>query len=175
MCSSVKATQPSSLALYQSKWRAPSRRWTCRPLISSHRFGSPGSHMERDKNDALPRTFWRHGSAHNVSRLQFSKRNTAQALMLVTSLAGWAHGLRVTNRPRGRQGIRTGTARPQRRCRSGRGRLDRHGHWIVQFDYTVQMSPGSSSGRCVGTVSYCGPVEYFGSRTQAADPQRAGR
>ena len=44
-----------------------------------------------DKGRPVPRKFSRHGSAHRVSRQQFSKRNTVQAIMLVASLAGWAN------------------------------------------------------------------------------------
>ncbi len=41
---------------------------------------------------SVPRTFSRHASAHRVSRQQYSKRNTAQALLCVTALAEYLYG-----------------------------------------------------------------------------------
>ncbi|ROR74429.1 hypothetical protein [Bogoriella caseilytica] len=47
----------------------------------------------RDKGDSIPYRYSRHASVHGVSKRQFSKRNCAQALMLVTSLTGYADAL----------------------------------------------------------------------------------
>lgn len=43
--------------------------------------------------DPIPTIYSRHASAHGVSTRQYSKRNTVQALMLVTSYAGLLNGL----------------------------------------------------------------------------------
>lgn len=40
------------------------------------------------RGDEIPRQYSRHASAHGVSHRQYSKRNTAHALMLMTSLVG---------------------------------------------------------------------------------------
>ena len=45
------------------------------------------------KGDPTPHEYARHASAHPVSGRQFSKRNTAVALMLVTSFLGYLSGL----------------------------------------------------------------------------------
>jgi hypothetical protein len=45
------------------------------------------------KGDPTPHEYSRHASAHAVSGRQFSKRNTAVALMLVTSFLGYLNGL----------------------------------------------------------------------------------
>lgn len=44
----------------------------------------------KHKGDKEPRYYSRHASVHGVSSRQFSKRNCVQALMLVTSLLGYA-------------------------------------------------------------------------------------
>lgn len=44
----------------------------------------------KHKGDEVPRHYSRHASVHGVSSRQFSKRNCIQALMLVTSLIGYA-------------------------------------------------------------------------------------
>jgi hypothetical protein len=49
--------------------------------------------FERHKGDPVPHVFSRHASVHAVSGRQFNKRNTALALMLTTSLLGFANGL----------------------------------------------------------------------------------
>jgi hypothetical protein len=49
--------------------------------------------FERHKGDPVPHVFSRHGSVHAVSARQYNKRNGALALMLVTSLIGFANGL----------------------------------------------------------------------------------
>ena len=45
------------------------------------------------KGDPVPHYYSRHASVHAVSRKQFNKRNCVQALMLVTSLLGYANHL----------------------------------------------------------------------------------
>lgn len=47
----------------------------------------------KEKGDEIPHYYSRHASVHGVSRRQFSKRNCVQALMLVTSLIGYADDL----------------------------------------------------------------------------------
>lgn len=47
----------------------------------------------KDKGDEIPHHYSRHASVHGVSKRQFSKRNCVQALMLVTSLIGYADDL----------------------------------------------------------------------------------
>lgn len=42
------------------------------------------------KNDVVPFPYSRHATVHAVSKRQYSKRNTAQALLLATSLLGYA-------------------------------------------------------------------------------------
>lgn len=39
-----------------------------------------------DEGDAVPTTFSRNATAHTVSRRQFNRRNTVQALVFATSL-----------------------------------------------------------------------------------------
>jgi len=47
----------------------------------------------RYHGDPIPHTYKRHASVHAVSTRQFNKRNTVQALMVATSLVGFACGL----------------------------------------------------------------------------------
>ena len=47
----------------------------------------------KEKGDEIPHHYSRHASVHGVSKRQFSKRNCVQALMLVTSLIGYADDL----------------------------------------------------------------------------------
>ncbi|TWT23073.1 hypothetical protein FRX94_09975 [Corynebacterium canis] len=47
----------------------------------------------KNKGDKVPYYYSRHASVHGVSSRQFSKRNCIQALMLVTSLIGYADQL----------------------------------------------------------------------------------
>lgn len=49
--------------------------------------------FQHDKKHTIPRHYSRHASVHGVSTKQFSKRNCVQALMLVTSLIGYADAL----------------------------------------------------------------------------------
>lgn len=49
--------------------------------------------FQRDEGDPGPRYYNRHASVHAVSPRQFNKRNCIQALMLVTSLLGYANRL----------------------------------------------------------------------------------
>lgn len=46
-----------------------------------------------ENGDPIPTIYSRHASAHGVSARQYSKRNTVQALMLVTSYVGLLNGL----------------------------------------------------------------------------------
>lgn len=46
-----------------------------------------------EKGDPIPSVYSRHASAHGVSARQYSKRNTAQVLMLVASYMGFVNGL----------------------------------------------------------------------------------
>ncbi|MEV6891389.1 hypothetical protein [Kribbella sp. NPDC051137] len=57
------------------------------PIWAAHK------RFKRDKGDPVPYVFSRHGSVHAVSTRQYNKRNAALALMLVTSLVGFANGL----------------------------------------------------------------------------------
>lgn len=53
-----------------------------------------GHHRYRpDDGDRIPRVFSRHASAHGVSRRQYSKRNGAQALLLLVSLIAYLNEL----------------------------------------------------------------------------------
>lgn len=45
------------------------------------------------KGDRIPHDYSRHATVHAVSRVQYSKRNCVQALMLVTSLIGYTEAL----------------------------------------------------------------------------------
>jgi hypothetical protein len=49
--------------------------------------------------DSIPSAFSRHASAHAVSRRQFSKRNTAQGIMVLTSLIGFLTPTLVGSQP----------------------------------------------------------------------------
>lgn len=49
---------------------------------------------EREKGDPIPRTYSRHATVHGGGSHQYSKRNTAQALLLATSLLLYADEVR---------------------------------------------------------------------------------
>ncbi|HEY3547810.1 MAG TPA: hypothetical protein VGK17_17190 [Propionicimonas sp.] len=51
------------------------------------------SHYDAAAGDPVPQTFSRHATVHGVSARQFSKRNTAQALLAVTGLIAFENGM----------------------------------------------------------------------------------
>jgi hypothetical protein len=46
----------------------------------------------KSRGDPIPTNYSRHATAHGVSKRQYSKRNTVQSLMLVTSYVGFVNG-----------------------------------------------------------------------------------
>lgn len=58
------------------------------------------AHQEfwRHKGDRIPNDYSRHATVHGVSKTQFNKRNCVQALMLASSLVGYANQLVRTQR-----------------------------------------------------------------------------
>lgn len=52
----------------------------------------------QDKGDRIPSDYSRHATVHGVSRKQFNKRNCVQALMLASSLVGYANQLAQAHR-----------------------------------------------------------------------------
>lgn len=60
------------------------------------------AHQEfwKHKGEQVPHNYSRHASVHGVSKRQFSKRNSIQSLLLVTSLIGYANRLLTQNSSR---------------------------------------------------------------------------
>lgn len=59
------------------------------------------AHLEywQHKGDRIPNDYSRHATVHGVSKTQFSKRNCVQALMLASSLIGYANQLTRSANP----------------------------------------------------------------------------